>query len=160
MKLERGAGIEPASSAWKAPALPLSYPRLVVGGRRRSRRSVLSDFLALCLCLGRSGTPQQGRIATTQYTNIEAEAKAVISTAIHPCHFRQSIRFDVGPGLPPGRGVDPLRAASLTRSTSSSLPSARVFSGPSVALRAPRGLPTHQRSRKNTFRSAFFLLVG
>lgn len=32
-------------------------------------------------------------------TNIEAEAKAVISTAIHPCHFRQGIRFDVGPRL-------------------------------------------------------------
>ena len=48
-------------------------------------------------------------------------------------------RFDVGPGLPPGRGIDPLRAASLTRSTSSSLPSARVFSGPSIALRALPG---------------------
>jgi len=43
------------------------------------------------------------------YTNIEAEAKAVISTAIHPCHFRQSIRFDVGP---PFVGQEP-----LTRST-------------------------------------------
>ena len=39
------------------------------------------------------------------YTNIEAEAKAVISTAIHPCHFRQSIRFDVGP---PFVGQEPL----------------------------------------------------
>jgi len=43
------------------------------------------------------------------FTNIEAEAKAVISTAIHPCHFRQSIRFDVGP---PFVGQEP-----LTRST-------------------------------------------
>ena len=149
------------------------------------------------------------------FTNIETNRKAVISTAIHPCHFRQAVRFDVdpglcrrqgglrnfcgrklcravfsqptskragldsgshvatrfrphptnpatvatdtpaslaigrvflprrrfdvGPGLPPGRGIDPLRAASLTRSTSSSLPSARVFSGPSIALRALLG---------------------
>jgi len=32
-------------------------------------------------------------------TNIEALRKAVISTAIHPCHFRQAKRFDVDPRL-------------------------------------------------------------
>ena len=37
--------------------------------------------------------------------------------------------FCVGPGLPPGRGIVPLRAASLTRSTSSSLPPAAIHRG-------------------------------
>ena len=45
-------------------------------------------------------------------TNIEAYAMAVISTAIHPCHFRQSIRFDVGPPFvgqePPTRSTEEL----------------------------------------------------
>lgn len=39
------------------------------------------------------------------FTNIEAGAKAVISTAIHPCHFRQSICFDVDP---PFVGQEPI----------------------------------------------------
>ena len=33
------------------------------------------------------------------FTNIEALREAVISTAIHPCQFRQAKRFDVGPRL-------------------------------------------------------------
>ena len=52
-------------------------------------------------------------------TNIEAYAKAVISTAIHPCHFRQSIRFDVGPPFvgrePATRSTEELLAGGLVR---------------------------------------------
>ena len=52
------------------------------------------------LCHGRP----RPRLYQLSYTNIEAYAKAVISTAIHPCHFRQSVRFDVGPGHSRGPG--------------------------------------------------------
>jgi hypothetical protein len=35
MPMERVAGIEPASQAWKASALPLSYTRLLVSAAER-----------------------------------------------------------------------------------------------------------------------------
>lgn len=86
----------------------------------------------------------QSRIATVRYTNIEAEAKAVISTAIHPCHFRQSIRFDVGPGhlRGPGYGtltepsaVLPIHYASVPRLQLSALCFMQVFQTPWDGLR-------------------------
>ena len=67
------------------------------------------------LCHGRP----RPRLYQLSYTNIEAEAKAVISTAIHPCHFRQSIRFDVGPPFvgqeSPTRSTEELLAGGLVR---------------------------------------------
>ena len=47
--LERGTGIEPASSAWKAEALPLSYPRTSRHCEKRSNLHRGGCFASLAM---------------------------------------------------------------------------------------------------------------
>ena len=59
-------------------------------------------------------------VAGLYFANIEANRKAVISTAIHPCHFRQAVCFDVGPRL---SGVScHLSPSDLSRNRTAPLP--------------------------------------
>ena len=65
LNMERVAGIEPASSAWKAEVLPLNYTRLALGLRLNlvegegfePSKSMTSDLQSDPF--GRSGTPPE-----------------------------------------------------------------------------------------------------
>ena len=59
--MERVAGIEPASSAWKAEVLPLNYTRLTTGGGGwiRTTEAYASDLQSDPF--GHSGTPPETR---------------------------------------------------------------------------------------------------
>lgn len=97
--LERVAGIEPASSAWKAAALPLSYTRmLLVAGTRSRHTPGWSPGLFLLsytnIKAGRVAFRFIGMPAPTVFSRLSwALPRRTRGTSSH------AVRFDVGPGL-------------------------------------------------------------
>ncbi len=100
-KLERAAGIEPASSAWKAEVLPLNYARLPAlttesttgasaksggGGRIRTFEAFAADLQSAPF--GHSGTPPNHAVNSTAFRNNVKRLSCFFRTAARkrlPC---------------------------------------------------------------------------
>jgi hypothetical protein len=105
--VERVTGIEPASRAWKARALPLSYTRRYGCGERiisRSRRTWTRGVAARVLPAGR-GRPDAGAAGVVGRTVAGALARRVVPDG---CCATASTRSGLLPGRAGGGAVVPV----------------------------------------------------
>ena len=106
----------PASGMARGPTYPVAPEKIIVAAKS----------LFTCFRITTAHSPTRKRAIHAAFVWV----RPGFGTAAHaPVQFCTPALFLVGPGLPPGRGIDPLRAASLTRSTSSSLPPTAIHWG-------------------------------